>query len=225
MHLVSAGSTPYAGQSLILIRSRPIQDHGGMAPDPSDSEQKFTKSKSNQGVQKAGKRLMLLDPRFQDANLATRRAILVALGNPAGYGLQTFDLLMRPVGTPELTPENVAEYLPTIRLVEMKATKKPIKGPALNGFFFGATENEVRMAKALGGRYLFAFVVLNAHNEFKRPFARLLTLDEVEARTKVPWRTQYQVNFKTGMSGEGLVADGEAIIVLDHLEPEPPSGY
>ena len=196
-----------------------------MAPDPLDSEQKFTKSKRNQGVQKAGVRLMLLDPRFQVADLPTRRAILTAMGNPGGYGLQTFDLVMRQPGMPEVTPENAAEHLPRLRLVEMKATRKPIKGPALNGFFFGATENEVRMAKALGDRYLFAFVVLNSDNEFKRPFARLLTFDELEARTKRPWRTQYQVNFKTDLSGEGLVADGEAIIVLDNLDEPPPIGY
>lgn len=194
-----------------------------MAPDPSDAEQKFTKSKRNQGVQKAGKRLMLLDSRFQDAGLETRKAILAAKGNPAGYGPQTFDLIMRPSGIPEVTPENAAHYLSSIRLVEMKATKKPIKGPALNGFFFGVTENEIRMAEALGDQFLFAFVVLNSANEFKRPFARLLTLAELRARTR-PWRTQYQVNFRTDLSGAGLVADGEAIIVLDQLdEPEPPA--
>ena len=52
------------------------------------------------------------------------------------------------------------------------------------------------MARALGDRYLFAFVVLNENNVFERPFAVLLPLEEVERRTR-EWRVQYQVSFRT----------------------------
>ena len=47
----------------------------------------------------------------------------------------------------------------TLRLIEMKTTKKAIQNASLHGFFFGATEREYDMARALGDRYLFAFIV------------------------------------------------------------------
>ena len=66
----------------------------------------------------------------------------------------------------------------------MKTTRKPIRNEALSGFFFGATQREYDMAAALGDQYLFAFVVLNSENDYERPFAVLLSLEEVEARTR-----------------------------------------
>lgn len=78
----------------------------------------------------------------------------------------------------------------------MKTTKKPIKDENLNGFFFGATEREYAMARALGDKYVFAFVVLNSVNVHNRPFFILLTLDQVEQRTRAK-RIQYQVNFRS----------------------------
>ncbi len=192
-----------------------------MSPADDEVDGRFTKSRKNQGVQKTGREILLRDPRFQEADLPTRRAIikLIGGGGPGGYGPQTFDLLMIPKGIPTITDENVAEHLPQLRLVEMKATRKAIKSAALNSFFFGVTESERRLAEVLGSRYLFAFVVLNSANDFGRPFVRLLTLEELKERTK-PWRTQFQVNFRSDLSSEGLVADGEAIIVLGQLPPE-----
>jgi hypothetical protein len=78
----------------------------------------------------------------------------------------------------------------------MKTTRKPIRNEALSGFFFGATEREYEMAAALGDRYLFAFVVLSSVNDYERPFAVLLSLEEVEARTRSK-RIQFQVNFRS----------------------------
>jgi hypothetical protein len=78
----------------------------------------------------------------------------------------------------------------------MKTTKKAIKDENLNGFFFGATEREYAMARALGDKYVFAFVVLNSDNVHSRPFFILLTLNEVERRTRAK-RIQYQVNFRS----------------------------
>ncbi|HZD80269.1 MAG TPA: hypothetical protein VE646_09550 [Actinomycetota bacterium] len=76
----------------------------------------------------------------------------------------------------------------------MKTTRKRIRDESLLGFFFGATEREYDMARTLGDRYLFAFIVLNDTNDYGRSFAVLLPLDEVERRTQKR-RIQYQVNF------------------------------
>jgi hypothetical protein len=98
----------------------------------------------------------------------------------------------------------------------MKATKKPVRDRALNGFFFGATEREYNLARTLGDRFVFAFVVLNNDNVFGAPFFVLLTIDELNARTKNR-RVQFQVNLRTdtqadvtsrfGFGPAGLVRD------------------
>ncbi len=100
---------------------------------------------------------------------------------------------MLPAGSPVITEINIHEYLGCITLVEMKTTKKPIKGPSLAGFFFGATQREYDLAQKLGSKFLFAFVVLNSSNVFGKPFATLLSLNELEVRTRSK-RIQYQVN-------------------------------
>jgi hypothetical protein len=155
---------------------------------------KFTKSTSNARTQKVGLGILLGDPRFQEVDLATKRAILKQLVPLGEYGPQSFDCVMTPSPVEALTVENVESHVATLRLVEMKTTRKPIKNPALNQFFFGATAREFDLARALGDRFLFAFVVLNTINEFGRPFAVLLTHDQVVARTRTK-RVQFQVNF------------------------------
>jgi hypothetical protein len=191
-----------------------------MVGNGEDEENKFTKSRRNQGVQRTGRELLLLDRRFQDVSLATKKRIIELIGHGRGFGTSSFDLIMKPLECAAVTEENVAELWPKLRLVEMKATKKPIQDAALNRFFFGATQNEIRLAEALGDRLLFAFVVLSTNNVFGRPFARLLTLPELRERTK-SCRTQFQVNFRSDMSGEGLVADGTMILVLDQPDSAP----
>ncbi len=101
----------------------------------------------------------------------------------------------------------------------MKTTRKPIRDAALNGFFFGATERERAMARALGDRYRFAFVVLNDANVYGRPFAVLLPLDEVERRTR-EWRVQYQVSFRTDNVVGG---DDQGQLILLGTEADIPS--
>jgi hypothetical protein len=113
---------------------------------------------------------------------------------------------MTPTPSAPITLNNIDEAFPTLSLIEMKTTRKPIKNESLNNFFFGATEREYEMARTLGNRYLFAFVVLNGANEYGRPFAVLLTLEEVERRTRKS-RVQYQVNFRTDLA---VVAGSEA---------------
>ena len=109
-----------------------------MAISDEREDRKFGKSRSNQGVQRTGRDLLLLDPRFQDAALATKRAVIELIGPVKGFGSNSFDLIMKPEGTPKITPENVFKLWSTLRLVEMKATKKPIRDAALNRFFFGS---------------------------------------------------------------------------------------
>ncbi len=174
----------------------------------SEPEIKFGKSLSNRRVENAGLQLLLLDPRFQALDLQTKRRIVTLL--PVGeFGIQTFDAVMTPEPCNPLTIDNIDEFMPSIRLVEMKTTKKPIRDEALNGFFFGATEREYAMAKALGDKYLFAFVVLNENNTYGRRFFVLLTLDQIERRTRAR-RIQYQVNFRSD-----IVADPDAPAILE----------
>ena len=172
---------------------------------------KFEKSGINKRTEKEGISLLLRDPRFQLVSLATKRRILELIGRSGAFGTQTFDLVMTPEPAPPITPETVDEAFPTMTLVEMKTTKGAVADQALNGFFFGATKREYTMAEQLGSRYCFAFVVLNDTNVFGKPFAVLLTLEEVEQRTRAR-RVQYQVNFRTDIEPEAT--DQEHVIVF-----------
>jgi hypothetical protein len=174
---------------------------------------KFEKSGINKRTEKEGASLLLRDPRFQLVDLATKRQILELIGITGAFGTKTFDLVMTTAPAPPITPETVDQHFPTLTLVEMKTTKGVVADQALGGFFFGATEREYAMARALGPRYCFAFVVLNETNIFGKPFAVLLTLEEVVQRTKAR-RVQYQVNFRTDIrpdetSEEQVIVFGE----------------
>jgi hypothetical protein len=160
--------------------------------DPGD----HGKSKRNRVVEKAGLQDVLLkDPRFQAPSTETKKALLMALGlgDTKLYGPQSFDAIMLPQATELIDQTTLPRYLEQIVLVEMKTTKKPIKDAALAGFFFGATQREYDLAAKLGDKFRFAFVVLNSANAYGKPFAVLLTLPELEHRTRSK-RVQYQVN-------------------------------
>lgn len=133
------------------------------------------------------------EPYFQKPDSKTRKRILELLG-AGGFSSRAFDLVKSNRQLQPLTEVNVAEHLDQIGLVEVKATKAAIEDENLHGFFFGATDNEYRLAKHLGERFEFAFVVLNPKLG-GAPFYVLLTLDEVEARTRTK-RVQYQVNLR-----------------------------
>jgi hypothetical protein len=183
---------------------------------------KFDKSLSNKITEKLGLSVLLSDKRFQVVDLPTKRRIVELIGG-AGFGTgafghQTFDAVMTTVPVPAISLANIDEYFPGLTLVEMKTTRKPIKGAELNGFFFGATERERAMAQALGDRYCFAFVVLNEINDFGRPFAVLLPLAEVERRTR-EWRVQYQVSFRTDLV---LAPDDPGHVIVFGAESELP---
>ncbi len=175
-------------------------------------ESKFTKSQRNSGTQNEGLAFLLADPRFQRVDPATKRRILALLPVSGEFGIQTFDVVMTPAPTPAITFATIDPLFPQLTLIEMKSTKKPIRNSALNGFFFGATEREYKMAEALGAQYKFAFVVLNSDNDYGEPFAVLLTMEELHERTRKP-RVQFQVNFRTDL--EPLEEDARLIRVAD----------
>ena len=174
---------------------------------------RFTKSLENRRTEKRGLSILIGDPRFQSVDARTKRRIVDLVGVSDNYGIQTFDLVMTQSPIAPVTEETAENHFHELTLVEMKMTKKSIRNATLNGFFFGATERERAMARAVGDKYRFAFVVLSDENDYGVPFAVLLSLDELERRTRRPWRVQYQVNFRTDM----VLADIEAshqVVVL-----------
>lgn len=135
--------------------------------------------------------LLTSNAAFQRPDSATRKRILELLG-ASEFSARAFDLIQTDVPAPPITVDNVAEHIDAVRLIEVKATKARIVDENLHGFFFGATDNEYRLAERLGDRYKFAFVVMAPD---KAPFFVLLSLNEVNERTSSK-RIQYQVNFK-----------------------------
>jgi hypothetical protein len=169
--------------------------------DPGD----HGKSKRNRVVEKAGLQDVLLkDPRFQAPSTETKKALLKALGlgDTKLYGPQSFDAIMLPQATELIDQTTLPRYLEQIVLVEMKTTKKPIKDATLAGFFFGATQREYDLAAKLGDKFRFAFVVLNSANAYGKSFAVLLTLSELEHRTRAK-RIQYQINLWNAKDAKG----------------------
>lgn len=169
------------------------------ADDADVPASRFTKSLENRRTEKKGMSILLRDRRFQAVSPPIKGRIIDLIGKSDDFGIQTFDLVMTPVPSAPITLQSVDAHYGDLTLVEMKVTKKPIRNAALNGFFFGATARERAMAAQLGEKYRFAFVVLSDVNEYGVPFAVLLTLDELERRTR-PWRTQFQVNFRSDLS-------------------------
>jgi hypothetical protein len=150
--------------------------------------------RNNKSEDLALKVLLKASSAFQRPDSKTRNRILELLGLAGEFSNRVFDLIQSDTPIPPLHPENVAEHIDSLRLVEVKATKKPIADENLHRFFFGATDNEYRLARHLEDRYKFAFVVL-LPKDGRPPFFVLLTLQEVEERTKTK-RVQYQVNFR-----------------------------
>lgn len=174
------------------------------------------KSKRNRAVEKAGlQEVLLRDERFQAPDLETKKLILVSLGltDSKAFGPQSFDAIMLPEPMSKITTQNVASFIEKIILVEMKTTKKPIEDSSLAGFFFGATQREYDLAAKLGDKFRFAFVVLNSKNIYQKPFAVLLTLTELEQRTRNK-RIQYQVNLWSKKDAS-VFSENSIVIKLD----------
>ena len=161
-----------------------------------------TPSNKRLTTEKDGLKVLLEDPRMQAPTIDVKKEILRLLLVSGAFKPQAFDAVMtdEPTNGP-LTVENVAEHMHHIRLVEMKTTRAPIENASLNKFFFGATDSEFQVAKALKDRYLFAFVVLSDSNAYERPFFVLLTLEQLQARVRTS-RIQYQINFRSDMPAD-----------------------
>ena len=166
------------------------------APEPEQSP-----SAKRLGTEIDGLSVLLEDKRMQALDLSTKKRILELLMVSGAFKPQTFDAVMTTDPVPPLTVDNIEEHIGSLTLVEMKTTRAPIKNAALNSFFFGATDNEFQMAKALKSKYVFAFVVINDDNDYGRPFFVLLTLEQLQARTRTS-RIQYQINFRSDMPAE-----------------------
>ncbi len=180
---------------------------------------KFEKSQANKDTERSGLEVLLSDARFQAPSLEVKRYILSAWELEGDFGTQSFDCVLTPEPAPAITVENIDLHLQELRLVEMKTTKKPIRSVALNNFFFGATAREFALAERLGQRFMFAFVVLNYANEYGRPFAVLLTHDQVDERTRKK-RVQYQVNFRSDIDEN---AESHELVIFEALGGNPAS--
>lgn len=163
----------------------------------SSKEASFTKTFSNLETElRAQDVLLQADNRFHVVPLPVKKAILTHLGFEGRLPTTSFDLIWTEHELDQLTIENLPEHLESLVLIEMKATKNKlgkVRDESLRHFFFGATENEFNIARRLGPRYKFAFVVLSENNDLGRPFHVLLTLEELEQRIRTK-RKQYQIN-------------------------------
>jgi hypothetical protein len=119
----------------------------------------------------------------------SRKIILNMLDIPKSFS-RAFDLILLP-SAKDIDTEVTLASKTEIILVELKTTKKKLpNNPA--GFFFGATENEFKLARIMGDQYLFCFVCLHPDSmSFK-----YMKSSEVEKMIRTQ-RVQYQINFKS----------------------------
>ncbi len=192
-----------------------------MVDRPRELESKFTKSGTNRQTENGGLAVLLTDARFQTVPFLLKRDIAQRFGIYTEYGTNAFDAVMTPSPSEPLSAFNLDAQVDVLRLVEMKTTRKPIKDSALGGFFFGATEREYNLARKLGDRYLFAFVVLNKVNVYGREFFVLLTFDELESRTRNK-RIQFQVNLqREWLGGTSRFGDGPILVERTRVAEKP----
>lgn len=133
--------------------------------------------------------LLSVNPSFLLPSKEGRKEIVKKLGIDTSYS-RTFDLIQIDGHTNQ---ENIIEITDSdeITLVEIKSTMKKLPNNPY-GFFFGATENEFKLAAKLGKNFKFCFVSLNAESTNYV----LLDLEELEPYIKNK-RTQFQINLKS----------------------------
>ena len=131
--------------------------------------------------------LLESDERFLLPDKAGRKQILAILNLDRSFS-RAFDLVMIKGKTRTTSTALEITNPADITLIELKTTKKKLP-ECPKGFFFGATENELKLAKKLGNQYTFCFVCL--HPETKKYV--LITLQELEKLIKTK-RTQFQIN-------------------------------
>lgn len=136
--------------------------------------------------------LLAQNPCFRVLSKDERKKLLSSLGLESSFS-RAFDLVRVPSAE---VIDIFSVPVENLILIELKTTKKKlINNPA--GFFFGATENEINLAKKLGDRYKFCFISLHAESS---TYA-LLTWKELDQKIKHQ-RIQYQINLKNESSTE-----------------------
>ena len=140
--------------------------------------------KNNKTENSAVDFLLASDARFRKPSAAERKDILNRFGLPATFS-RAFDLVLLPApGSTDIKSVSLDQLM----LIELKTTQKRLDNNP-SGFFFGATENEFKLADKLGEQYRFCFISL--HPESMK--YALLTSKELEALIKTK-RLQYQIN-------------------------------
>jgi hypothetical protein len=141
-------------------------------------------SKNNKTENEAVIFLLAKNPRLRRPSKLERKKILSELGLDRSFS-RAYDLVLIP-------DENVEDILAIpaeqLILVELKTTKKKLLSNP-DGFFFGATENEFRLAGLLGEKYQFCFVCLHPESQ---GFV-LMSAAALEKKIKTR-RIQYQIN-------------------------------
>jgi len=176
--------------NLILICAREIIDLRG----PMANTHSFTITLSNNKTESEGLEFVLnSSPDLFLPDIFGRKRLLEILGLKNDF-LKTFDLV-RVAGANRA--DKVVE-IPgpfSVTLIELKTTKKRLPQNPL-GFFFGATENEFKLAEMLGVQFNFAFVCLHADC----PSVQYLTLENLKPLIRKQ-RTQFQINLRTRSEG------------------------
>ena len=130
--------------------------------------------------------LISSDINFLNPDKESRKIIMELLSIDKKYS-RAFDLIMIP-GHSNLEEVIDLKRIEDIVLIELKTTKKKLTNLP-NGFFFGATESEFKLAEQLGNKYKFCFVSLHPDSLSYK----LLTLSELNNIIKTK-RIQYQIN-------------------------------
>lgn len=140
--------------------------------------------KNNDTESEAIRFLLEKNPCFNRPSKDERREILNSLGLPPSFS-RAFDLVLSPNDSVDKISEIPLEKL---ILIELKTTKKKLTNNP-DGFFFGATENEFRLAEKLGDKFKFCFVSLHPDSSTYV----LLSLKDLKKKIRTQ-RIQYQIN-------------------------------
>ena len=159
------------------------------------------KSRSNAGTEREGLGLLLTDPGSRFRTFATKRRILELIGQDGDPSeSRTFDAVMtpEPVG-PIVSGQRRGLFL-DLRLDrnedhEEGDPERIASWILLRGYASASTTWHGHWEIATSSRSSCS----NSANEYGRPFAVLLTLEEVERRTQKR-RIQYQVNFRSDLT-------------------------
>lgn len=147
----------------------------------------FTITLTNNQTEKEGiQYLQSQDSSFILPDNTLKKVILRDLELPDKF-YRTFDMIYSPEAIVQGDSVTIPD-ITKVMLVELKTTKKRLPNNP-SGFFFGATENEFKLAELLGDQYKFCFVCLHADC----PSYRLLSANELDKIIKTK-RIQYQIN-------------------------------